>query len=93
MTINGANVCIMKSCLYQQAKRETQDSLSPLLISDCAASDIIGKQFRAKDYTLARDLALCLLRTHRSDVIPTDMLGKLGTYNLFSLFLTPLKRF
>lgn len=27
ITINGANVCIMKSCLYQQAKWETEESL------------------------------------------------------------------
>lgn len=65
-TINGANVCIMKSCLYQQAKRETQDSPSPLLILDCAASDIIGKQFRAKDYPLASDLALCLTKDRQN---------------------------
>lgn len=56
----------MKSCLYQQAKRETQDSLSPLLILDCAASDIIGKQFRAKDYPLASDLALCLTKDRQN---------------------------
>lgn len=87
MTINGANVCIMKSCLYQQAKRETQDSLSPLLILHCAAPDIIGKQFRAQGYPLAPDLALYLLRTYRSDVIPSDMLAELRTYILFSLFL------
>lgn len=87
MTINGANVCIMKSCLYQQAKRETRDSPSPLLILHCAASDITGKQLRAKDYPLAPDLALCLLRTHSSDIMPSDTLGKLRTYILFSLFL------
>lgn len=69
------------------AKRETQDSLSALLILHCAPSDSTGKQFRAKDYPLAPDLALCLLRTHRSAVIPSDMLGKLRTQILFSLFL------
>lgn len=62
---------------------------SPLLILYCAASDITGKQFRVKDYPLALDLALCLLRTNRSDVIPSDMFSKLGTYVLFCLFLPP----
>lgn len=78
----------MKSCLYQQAKRETRDSLFPLPILDCAASDIIGKQFGAKYYPPAPDQALCLLRTHRSDVITSDMLGKFRTDILFFLFLS-----
>jgi len=78
----------MKSCLYQQKARDSGQP-SPLVILHCAASDITGKQFREKVYPLTPDLVLCLLRTNRRDVIPSDMLGKLRTYIVFCLFLSP----
>lgn len=55
----------------------------------CVASAITGKQFGVKDYPLAPDLSLYLLRTNRNDVIPSDMLGKLRTCILFCLFIFP----